>query len=150
MDDRTHNSLLVLISEDRNEIRAARSSIVSYSATFVSAIFATVAASRGNDPIIGSQEAILLASGFLTIYLVISFVQYIGLRETRRALNRRETLLMNDDHAKGYIRVFYMHPGDYKQKKHLLSTNGDTWYVRMISGAATVSVAVILFVQFRG
>ena len=100
MDARAHSSLLALLAEDRHEIRAARASIVSYSATVVSAILTTISISRGDTPILEERKASFLAIGFLLVYLAISSIHYIGLRSTRKNLNRRETLLMCNGYSK--------------------------------------------------
>lgn len=148
MDARAHSSLLVLLVEDRNEIRAARANILSYSATFTSAVLATISVSLGENAILDKGKAILLATGFLVIYIVAATALYIGLCETRKVLNYRENLLMSNGHAEDCVRIFYRSLADYEPKRHLISTNGDTQFLGVIIGTIVVSMAVILFSTF--
>ncbi len=149
MAENTMQWLMDLISEDRVELRTIRSNISTYSATFLSVIFGVLAASRGNQAILGTTESTYLSIGLVLIYVVIAFERYSSLRDVRNYLNRRETLFLgtddkdSPDYSEARVQILYDRPEDYIKSNHLVQQLGDDRYLKIIIGSILFSSVLI-------
>lgn len=147
---------MTLICEDRVELRTIRSNISSYSATFLSLIFGTLAASRGEREILTTMQSTFLSLGFVLVYLVIALERYLSLRKIRKYLNYRETVFLGTDdkdrseYSETRIKILYSNPEKYEVSKHLKNQLGDDNYLKLIIGTVLISCVLIIVSSFFG
>lgn len=139
-------ALLTLISEDRAEIREARSYISTLSVTFLSVILGILAAARGREAILNPAKSAFLCFVLILVYSIFARNQWIALRDTRKALNRREVLLLGSDvkgqpkYSADQIELLYEKPEEYNIDKHKAQPLGDDKFLNMILGTVLVSM----------